>query len=182
MSKRCAEEKTLWCCGLPLVERVPLSEQERHALSTHAGRWLHGALSIVLIPPTIILAGLFALVLVNELPENRWTGSLALFILTLLPLQGLFILFARDGFRWYRRLRADLEHGIKYQFQGKPDGSIDDYPLLYTLFSNRMRLEDGEITLPDEEIVLEVLPISRRVWRVNDAPCTKWLVALVKEK
>ena len=171
-------EKTLWCAGLPLVGERRLDRSEQEQLRLAAWRLLWQGLGAFL---GVAVLGIGLIVGTAEL-DKYWGGSLivitVVFIALLLSLPA--TLFAREG--WTQRgflTFRDLRHASVRVFEGV----LTDVDLLEDEeradASQRRLISLGLLTVGSSELqTIEVLPVSRRVWRVGDKATIPWVEAL----
>ena len=171
----------LWCAGLPLVGERRLERLEQEQLRQAAWRLLWqgiGAFFGVAVLGIGLIAGAAEL-------DKYWNGSLVVitvvFIALLLSLPA--TLFAREG--WTQRgilTFRDLHRGYVRVFEGE----LTDADLLKTEEATDATQSSlialGLLTLGSPEPqTIEVLTLSRRVWRVNGEATVPWMEAIWKE-
>jgi hypothetical protein len=165
-----------WCAGMPLAMRRPLDEGERRRLGDEARRLRWRGWGVVLLYP--VLAAAFALAAARSHEFSPLSqgilavGAILLFALCL-PVQ---ILVARDAFARSRGLSQDRRCGFIKRYAGELDARAGADQTLLLLRRARLIPADSS-----GEWSIEVLPASRRVWRVRDRSVAGWIVARAVE-
>lgn len=175
------QNRILWCAGLPLVGERRLERLEQEQLRQVAWRLLWQGLGAFL---GIAVLGIGLIAGAAEL-DKYWGGSLVVitvvFIALLLSLPA--TLFARQG--WTQRgllTFRDLRRGYVRVFEGE----LMEADLLKTEeaadATQSSLISLGLLTVGSPEPqTIEVLPVSRRVWRVNGEATMPWIEANWKE-
>ena len=154
-----------WCLGLPLTSHRPFEAEEVTALREESKRLgVNGCLwgcaaPISFLIPLIIVSGI-----VNSLDKaSPLVGVISAALLLIIVPAAFFFLRSRDARRRSRDMRADLRAGYVKFFRG-PRAAFQGLALLATL-----NLEAGEVAAanPEDEVAIEVLPQSRRLWKVD---------------
>jgi len=172
---------SLWCVGLPLAEERRLDREEQEHLRRAAWRLLWQGLGTFL--GLLVFGGL--LMALTSVVGGAWSGSLVIIVLIFAALL-LFLpasLFAREG-RTQKGLLLfrDLHRGYVRVFSGP----LTDADLLQSedaadAAQSRL-LALGLLTLDGlQRQAVEVLPVSRRVWRVSGERVAPWVEARWKE-
>ena len=166
------ENTTEWCAGLPLVERRPLEEEERHALlqGTQRYQW-RGWGVILLFPVLLVLLGIADDTIDphSSIGQGFLTVCVIALVFVYLPLGYLIV---RDSFRRRKGLRRDVKAGRVKRYAG----AITHPPLGDETFLRLLKARLLPDTL-DEPWQIEVFPASHRVWKVNGQPVHRWLEA-----
>ena len=171
----------LWCAGLPLIGDRRLGREEQEQLRQAAWRLLWSGLASFL----AVLALGVLLIALTAIAGARWDGTLFVIAILVAALM-LFLpatLFAREG--WFQRgllLFRDLRVGHIRVFEGV----LTQADLLETADSSdatqRRLVALGLLTFGTGQAQkIEVLPVSRRVWRVGGARARPWVEARWKE-
>lgn len=172
---------SLWCAGLPLVEERRLEREEQEHLRHVAWRLLWQGIGSFL---GLAVLGILLMVLTSVL-GGSWGGTLIIIAVIFASLL-LFLpttLFAHEG--WTQRsllLFRDLRHGYVTVFAGP----LTEADLLQTEdavdTAQRRLLALGFLTFNASRMqAIEVLPVSRRVWRVSSERVGPWVEARLKE-
>ena len=166
---------TTWCVGLPLMEERRMDREEQEHLRHEAWELLWQGLGSFL-----GVAALGALLIaLTSIVGGAWNGTLIIIAVIVASLF-LFLpatLFAREG--WTQRgllLFRDLHHGHVFVF----GGTLTDADLLQTEdgadAAQRRLLQFGLLHLESASFQsVEVLPVSRRVWRVSGERLKPWV-------
>ncbi|HLK61309.1 MAG TPA: hypothetical protein VKU00_32465 [Chthonomonadaceae bacterium] len=169
---------TFWCAGLQRTGDRPLTKEEMEALDREAQQLRVRGIAMCCVVPIsllLIIALLREAQARNEvIPVGVTLLSVSLFlILAGIPVE---ILLAM---RWMGRsqsLWADIREGSIWLFKGRLD---EVFPMDAT---QKALLAAQLLHLDGEEIQwIELLPISRRVWRVNGIAPRAWLRASASE-
>jgi len=160
---------TQWCAGLPLVEQLPLTEQERTVLRKERLRLsVIGVVGACLIPVTLI-----AFIICMIMSMDTGSGPTAvkhLALIVSLVVIGLLAAVANDSLVRSKGLRNDLRTGVKMCFAGCLTQTDPYNRTQQKLLEQRLLHQD-----PAREQSLIVLPGSGRVWLVNEQPLRKWI-------
>jgi hypothetical protein len=169
-----------WCLGLPLRSRRPLTFEETVNLRGQVRRLNTRGYAGGCALPVIFLLPFF---LISFFYQNSPAGaSISAFILLLLlfPTVWLF-LRANDVLRWAKGLQGDLKAGYVKQFEGalkdldgtnQMEAGLLHY-IAYLSYDDRTAAEAGL-----QRVVLEILPASNRIWKINDEPQRQWRQAV----
>lgn len=165
---------TEWCAGLPLVRQRPFEPEEQEYLQTLAHRLRWGGIMAVLAYPLVVaLFGIAGWVVTasTEMFNVMISGILSLIVYG--PMMALII---RDTIVRCRAVAGDLRCGYVQQFAGAMSPDTDGDKTIIKLREKRIVPKTGM-----EQWSLELLPASRRVWRVQEQRVKPWIVATVVE-
>lgn len=175
------QNRILWCAGLPLVGERRLERLEQEQLRQVAWRLLWQGLGAFL---GVAVLGIGLIAGAAEL-DKYWNGSLVVITVVVIALLLTLpaTLFARQGwtqrglltFRDLRRTSVRVFEGVLTDVDLLEDEERVDA-------TQRRLLSLGLLTLGSPETqTIEVLPVSRRVWRVNGEATVPWVEANWKE-
>ena len=167
---------TKWCAGLPLVRQRPFEPEEQEHLQTLARRLRRRGIMAVLAYPLVVacfgIAGW-----ASSSSAEQGLGAMMISGLLLLIVYGpMMALIIRDTIVRCRAVAGDLRCGYVQQFAGAMSPDTDGDKTVIKLREKRVVPKTGM-----GQWNLELLPHSRRVWRVQEQRVKPWIVATVVE-
>lgn len=167
-----------WCAGLPLVQRRPLQADELRILRLQALRlFLQG----IAIPAgcAVLLAACFRAVSA-AMEDSAWPSAVVVPLIigtVFLVLAGppISLILAYDRIRRAVHVRRDLRAGFVKHFVGTVDLDAYEEETLLALW------KAGLISPQAPQCWIEVLPGSRRVWKVQGEIVKGWILAPSRE-
>jgi hypothetical protein len=134
-----------WYAGVPLQGTRKLLPEERYELQVQQGRFrFKGCVALLLAPALLAIALAVPLLMDLSFLSDSFVPPL---MLALMFMSTWLLLVGRENVRYGRWLKADLRAGYLKQF-GSPDA--------------------------EQPTLLEVLPVSNRLWRMNGDILPTW--------
>ncbi len=167
---------TEWCAGLPLIGQRPFEPEEQEYLQRLAQRlrW-YGLVALLLYPLLIAVSGVIAWATTSSAAQGL--AGMVLAAVVLLCFYGPFLLIiVRDTMGRSKVLLEDLRCGYVKQFAGMMSPDVGTEATLIKLRQARIVPRTGT-----GHWSLEMLPASRRVWRVQEQRVKPWIIANVVE-
>ena len=159
-----------WCAGLPFARQRPMEEAERQGLRREARKQIGLCLGSVTIF-VITLAMLASLAFAD--PPGRFQQAYIMALAVMIALGFPCVaLLARDCARRASETFRDLRDGSIKRFEGTLNAGAEEDATLGSLLAAKLLPQTQNAPLQ-----LEILPASRRVWRVNEAVVRGWIIA-----
>lgn len=167
---------TEWCVGLPLIGQRPFEPEEQEYLQRLAQRlrW-YGIMAVLSYPLLVCCFGVIEWIATSSIAQAKEAMMISglLLLVVCLPMQ---LLAIRDAFGRRKALLGDLRCGFVKQFAGMMAPDVGTEATLIKLRQARIVPRTGT-----GHWSLELLPASRRMWRVQEQRVKPWIIANVVE-
>lgn len=163
---------TQWFQDWPLVERTPLSKDERTAISRERVRLQTFGCLLTPIFPIVFLVGLAMLAggdLTGRSGILMGVSLLAFLLLSVAPLA-----IANTCFKRAKAAKQDLQAGQRRRFAGVITHAMTTNDVIFKLVAN------GHLSMQDSTQSVDILA-SGHLWRANDRPVRGWSFVTISE-